>query len=258
MNTLVKAEVAQPATVLEDVHVTRLNTEETTRLAKAVRALLPAQLGFANASEAAARFGLLMSRQEIHRQIVARMPRRGEWWNGGVLAGLMLMLAGSLVLGLGSPELYTGWQARDAILAEMVKESGQTYHGKKTWRNAPEPVRAAYEAERDASMAFWMFSVVSASAVMLGYGIVNGSRTERTTRWENIKQYQSRIPDAALVRYAEAQASGLFGEFSVVSPEYRRHPAVIKDPWLIGCVKGMAPSRWPDNEPSCIVLAYWE
>ena len=82
MNALVKVE---PARELVDVKVVAIPMERATK----IRAKLPRQALFTNRLEAAARFGLLMSRREIHERIVATMSRWGEWSKTGVVVGAM-------------------------------------------------------------------------------------------------------------------------------------------------------------------------
>ena len=58
----------------------------------------------------------------------------------------------------------------------------------------------------------------------------------RSTIVEPIEEYRDVIPDDALLKYDEAQRSGLFSRFSVVTPTYYRQRQI--DPWIVGEVAG--------------------
>jgi len=53
---------------------------------------------------------------------------------------------------------------------------------------------------------------------------------------EAIAEYRGSIPDESLLKYDDAERSGLFSEFRVVTPTYYREPQV--DPWLVAQVAG--------------------
>lgn len=53
---------------------------------------------------------------------------------------------------------------------------------------------------------------------------------------EAIEEYGGSIPDESLLKYDDAERSGLFSEFRVVTPTYYREPQV--DPWLVARVAG--------------------
>jgi len=59
--------------------------------------------------------------------------------------------------------------------------------------------------------------------------------------------YRPLIPDAAILRYADARESSLFGWFEVWTPDYGSSRARCRDPWLIGAV----------DRDHLIVLASW-
>lgn len=56
-----------------------------------------------------------------------------------------------------------------------------------------------------------------------------------------IETYQDPIPDDALLKYDDAQRSGVFGKFLVATPTYYREHQV--DPWIVAEVAG-ATDRW--------------
>lgn len=63
---------------------------------------------------------------------------------------------------------------------------------------------------------------------------------------EPIQAYRELIPDEALLKYDDAQQSGLFSTFWVVTPAYRNVRQV--DPWIVGEVIGSS---------LCAVVAQW-
>lgn len=64
---------------------------------------------------------------------------------------------------------------------------------------------------------------------------------------EAIEKYGGSIPDESLLKYDDAERSGLFSEFLVVTPTYYWQPQV--DPWLVAQVAGT--SLWA-------VIARWD
>jgi hypothetical protein len=64
---------------------------------------------------------------------------------------------------------------------------------------------------------------------------------------KTIEEYGGSIPDESLLKYDDAERSGLFSEFMVVTPTYYREPQV--DPWLVARVAGT--SLWA-------VIARWD
>jgi hypothetical protein len=69
----------------------------------------------------------------------------------------------------------------------------------------------------------------------------------RSTAMEPIEGYSGRIPDEALLKYDDAERSGLFAKFWVVTPTYYRAPQV--DPWIVAEVAGTR---------LCAVIARWD
>ena len=53
---------------------------------------------------------------------------------------------------------------------------------------------------------------------------------------EPIETYVRTIPDSALLKYDEAEASRLFSKFWVATPAYFREQPL--DPWIIGEIEG--------------------
>jgi hypothetical protein len=53
---------------------------------------------------------------------------------------------------------------------------------------------------------------------------------------EPMEEYGGAISDEGLLKYDDAERSGLFSEFWVVTPTYYRQPQV--DPWLVAQVAG--------------------
>ena len=243
MNALVKVE---PARELADVKVIAAPMERAT----AIRAKLPRQALFTHRLEAAARFGLLMSRREIHERIVATMSRWGEWSKTGVVVGATLCILGLAFLTLATPWLYGRAQEAKADALTMATQYGRGS-------------RAHTEANDIACDRF--FGLIFGSLlggigpVVGGVGSAFGSRRRRTTRWTTVESYGSMIPDAALLKFEEARSSGLFDGFEVVTPEYQRRERPMSDPWLVGHLKGHnRNSPGLETEPSSIVLAYWD
>jgi len=58
----------------------------------------------------------------------------------------------------------------------------------------------------------------------------------RSAAMEPIEEYGGLIPDEVLLKYDEAERSGLFAKFWVVTPTYYRAPQV--DPWIVAEVAG--------------------
>jgi hypothetical protein len=69
----------------------------------------------------------------------------------------------------------------------------------------------------------------------------------RSTVMEPIEEYRGLIPDEVLLKYDEAEQSGLFANFWVVTPTYYRTPQA--DPWLVAEVAGTR---------LCAVIAQWD
>jgi hypothetical protein len=69
----------------------------------------------------------------------------------------------------------------------------------------------------------------------------------RTTVIEPLEEYRGEIPDDALLKFEEAQRSGLFTKFWVLTPTYYRQRQV--DPWMVGEVAG---------SKLCAVIASWD
>lgn len=69
----------------------------------------------------------------------------------------------------------------------------------------------------------------------------------RSTVVEPLVEYRGLIPDEVLLKYDEAERTGLFAKFWVVTPTYYRQPQV--DPWLVADVTGTQ---------LCAVIAQWD
>ena len=69
----------------------------------------------------------------------------------------------------------------------------------------------------------------------------------RSTTMEPIEQYAGPIPDEALLKYDDAERSGLFARFWVVTPTYYWRSQV--DPWIVAEVTGTV---------LCAVIARWD
>jgi len=69
----------------------------------------------------------------------------------------------------------------------------------------------------------------------------------RSTIIEPIEQYIGLIPDEVLLKYDDAERSGLFAKFWVVTPTYYWKPQV--DPWIVAEVAGTT---------LCAVIARWD
>ena len=70
----------------------------------------------------------------------------------------------------------------------------------------------------------------------------------RSTVMEPIEQYRGPMPDEVLLKYDDAERSGLFAKFWVVTPTYYWKSQV--DPWIVAEVAGTALwaviARWDD------------
>jgi hypothetical protein len=69
----------------------------------------------------------------------------------------------------------------------------------------------------------------------------------RSTVMTPIEQYREPIPDEALLKFDDAERSGLFSRFWVVTPTYYRARQV--DPWIVAEVAGTT---------LCAVIARWD
>jgi len=69
----------------------------------------------------------------------------------------------------------------------------------------------------------------------------------RSTVVQPVEDYREPIPDDALLKYDDAERSGLFSKFWVVTPTYYWQRQV--DPWLVGEVAGTT---------LCAVIARWD
>ena len=75
----------------------------------------------------------------------------------------------------------------------------------------------------------------------------------RGSRWHRLDTFAGHVPDAALLRYADALESGLFRHFYVVVPERSSEMPVMdrSDPWLVASVHDVGtdykPSNWQSN-----------
>lgn len=72
----------------------------------------------------------------------------------------------------------------------------------------------------------------------------------RSTIMEPIEEYSRPIPDEALLKFEDAERSGLFAKFWVVTPTYYWKSQV--DPWIVAEVAGTmlcaVIARWDDTE----------
>lgn len=64
---------------------------------------------------------------------------------------------------------------------------------------------------------------------------------------EPIETYRERIPDAALLQYDEAVRSGLFSQFWVAIPSYRKESQA--DPWIVAQV---------EETDLAAIITHWE
>lgn len=69
----------------------------------------------------------------------------------------------------------------------------------------------------------------------------------RSTSMEPIEQYAGAIPDDVLLKYEEAERSGLFAKFWVVTPTYYWRSQI--DPWIVAEVAGTT---------LCALIARWD
>jgi hypothetical protein len=69
----------------------------------------------------------------------------------------------------------------------------------------------------------------------------------RSTVMEPIEQYIGLIPDAVLLKYDDAERTGLFAKFWVVTPTYYWKSQI--DPWIVAEVAGTM---------LCAVIARWD
>jgi hypothetical protein len=69
----------------------------------------------------------------------------------------------------------------------------------------------------------------------------------RSTAVKSIEEYSGLIPDEVLLKYDEAERSGLFAKFWVVTPTYYWKSQV--DPWIVAEVAGTT---------LCAVIARWD
>jgi hypothetical protein len=71
----------------------------------------------------------------------------------------------------------------------------------------------------------------------------------RSTAMEPIEEYRGLMPDEVLLKYDEAERSGLFAKFWVVTPTYYRTPQA--DPWLVAEVAGPGSVRSSHSGTTC-------
>ena len=69
----------------------------------------------------------------------------------------------------------------------------------------------------------------------------------RSTTMKPIEEYGGLIPDEVLLKYDDAERTGLFAKFWVVTPTYYRAPQA--DPWIVAEVAGTM---------LCAVIARWD
>ena len=195
------------------------------------RETLPLQRTYGVAEEAALRFGLPMTGQEIHERV--RRTLRSKWTlpfqskTGVVVCAFFAVV----FLGILAPWGWAAWGA-------CTKECG------------------------DAGFGFGVSVIVGfIAALVVGLTLVlNLERLERVSVWTYVRDYSGQIPEPALLKYADALESGLFKVLYVVEPTYEvptpRRRAV--DPWLVGGLEERHGHPGTDGHRSYVVLAYWE
>ena len=214
----------------------RLMGEDTRERIARARASLPNQQVYGATDQAAVQFGLPMTGQEIHERVRATL--RPRWHlpdSAKVGVGIFVVLT-PVFLGILMPWAWASWHACRGV-----------------------------SSCSDAQVGFIVSLCLGILTFVVAGGIFGGNLQvrERTSRWTELGGYAWEIPEAALLKWAEAKDSGLFKSFYVVEPAYERiAPKRRPDPWLIGCVGG-AP-EWPhealsqDGRRAYVVLAYWE
>jgi len=198
-----------------------------------IRQTLPHQRAQEVVEEAALRFGLPMTGQEIHEQVRQTLRPR---WRLPIPAriGVMIFL---LVAGV-----FLGYFAPWAIGS----------------------LRGCTSRCEDPTLGLVASLLVGLIALLAAAGIfsLNLIVLQRTSIWNGVELYTGLIPDIALLKLAEAKDSSLFKSVFVVEPSYaeptpRRHV----DPWLVGSVaehESWAIHPSGDARRVYVVLAYWD
>lgn len=206
----------------------RMDDDRLTAIRQALpgqRALMAQQAAAERHEIAAAAFGLLMSVRAIHQRVARRGPfRRGRLIAVGILGGLALTLSVLLLA---------------VIVPHLPAQATPAGKGPTEWE------------------VLCAFGVIGLLGVAIA-AIVNTVMlfTDRNAQWWSVDLYPRLIPDAALLKWEAAQASGHFVAFSVVEPVLEQRPT--KDPWLIGHLEIRKGDPLEDRAKSSIVLAYWD
>ena len=208
-----------------DTPVEAAQRERVTR----AREALPLQRAQSAAEEAALRFGLPMTGQEIHERV--RRTLRPRWTlpfqskTGVVVCAFFAVV----FLGILAPWGWAAWGA-------CTKQCDGAGFG--------------------VSMVLGFAVALVGSLVFVG----DLERLERARAWTDVRDYGGQIPEPALLKYADALESGLFKVLYVVEPTYEvptpRRRAV--DPWLVGGLEERHGHPGTDGHRSYVVLAYWE
>lgn len=212
-----------------------LDAVQAERLAS-IQATLPHQQHAGVVEEAALRFGLPMTGQEIHERVRHTLRPR---WRLSLAAKVGVSIFAILTVVLLGVLLPWAWWAWAACV------QGRT--------NCADP-----------NFGFVASLIVGLLAFGIGGAILGGNlqQQERTSRWTTAASYTAPIPVAALLKLADATASKLFKAFYVVEPGYAAiRPQRQVDPWLIGSVfervdHTLDPTG--DGRRGYVVLAYWE
>lgn len=198
----------------------RMDDDRLTAIRQALpgqRALMAQQAAAQRHEIAAAAFGLLMSVRAIHQRVARRGPfDRGRLIAVGILGGLALTLG--------------------VVLLTVIV-----------------PHRGLPTLPARATAAFVMIGLPVAITAIVNTVMLF---TDRNAQWWSVDLYPRLIPDAALLKWEAAQASGHFVAFSVVEPVLEQRPT--KDPWLIGHLEIRKGDPLEDRAKSSIVLAYWD
>ena len=215
---------------LQELHMgpERVEDKHRARL-RSLRQTLPYQRDVVE--DAALQFGLPMTGQEIHERVRRVLPARfGLPLPARIGIGIFAVLS-AVFLGVLLPWALSSWLPCQGA--------------------CPDP------------FAGFIVSLVG-GLVFFGIGgvilAVNIERLTRTSGWTDVEHYAAPIPEAALLKMAEAIDSKLFKAFYVVEPTYEFQAARRQrtDPWLIGRVVDQPPDAGQDSRRGYIVLAYWD
>jgi len=218
---------------LKELKVTDVPVEasQRERVARVYEAL-PLQRAHNATQEAALRFGLPMTGQEIHERVRRTLRPR---WTLPFNAKIWLVICAVftiVLLGILAPWGWTAWSACSK------RECG------------------------NAGLGFGMSMIVGFLAAVAGSIVLAGNlqRLARVSAWTHVHNYVGQIPEPALLKYADALESGLFKTFYVVEPFYEgptpRRRAI--DPWLVGGLEEHRGYPGTNGHRAYVVLAYWE